>query len=122
MAVEPDALHKYRSRFMTDVLVVDCRSRMLYGAGHVVDAVSLTFSALLLRRMQKKGGGKSSLDDLVVHDKERFHRRHEASCLVLVYDECCGDVAASAPGCPLRVLLDVLRSEGVNVAYIAGVF
>ena len=100
-----------------EVLLLDCRTALAFDRTRIAEAVSVQFSALMLRRLKKQANVKVRLDHLQLSDTAATATRKHATTLVVVYDE---ESTSVDPLSPAGVLLRILVDEGVRPVFLKG--
>jgi len=104
-----------------DTIFVDCRSNCDYDQGHLQTAISLSFPAILWRRIFMQKSRPGCLDEFLMGDSKVLTRRHQPNVSLVLYDEDTMDANDCLPGNPLRVLCEILQLEpGTRFSYIKG--
>eukprot|EP00730_Choanoeca_flexa_P008489 TRINITY_DN12496_c0_g2_i1.p1 TRINITY_DN12496_c0_g2~~TRINITY_DN12496_c0_g2_i1.p1 ORF type:complete len:441 (+),score=137.01 TRINITY_DN12496_c0_g2_i1:365-1687(+) len=99
------------------VLLLDCRTALAYDRTRIADAVSVQFSALMLRRLKKQANVKVRVDHLQISDRKAIERRKQQDILVVVYDE---ESQRVEPLSPAGVLIRILSDEGIRPVFLTG--
>jgi predicted protein tyrosine phosphatase len=99
------------------VLLLDCRAALAYAHTRLPGAVHVQFSALMLRRFKRRARCPITVSDLKTSDAARLQLRHDASTLVVVYDD---DTHDARPDSPVGVLVRILRDENVEPICLRG--
>jgi rhodanese-related sulfurtransferase len=110
-------LHSVRQFNAREVLLLDCRTALAFDRTRIAEAVSVQFSALMLRRLKKQANVRVRLDHLQLSDTAATASRKRDTTLVVVYDE---DSVAVDPLSPAGVLLRILVDEGVRPVFLKG--
>lgn len=98
-------------RIAPDVLLVDCRSTCDYDQGHLQGAISLSFPAILWRRILMQKSRPGCLDEFLMCDSKVLVQRHQPNVSVVLYDEDTFDINDCPTGNPMRVLCEILQLE-----------
>eukprot|EP00047_Mylnosiga_fluctuans_P001556 m.220889 g.220889 ORF g.220889 m.220889 type:complete len:354 (+) comp10476_c0_seq1:82-1143(+) len=104
-------------------LVVDCRPQASFDQSHYKNAISLSFPAILWRRLLKQKSRPGCLDEFLMCDNQELKRRHEKGMSIVLYDEDTRDISDAPSTSPLRVLCEILlQEEKTIVFYLQGGF
>eukprot|EP00045_Choanoeca_perplexa_P008643 m.81331 g.81331 ORF g.81331 m.81331 type:complete len:442 (-) comp14569_c0_seq1:266-1591(-) len=111
------ALHSVLQFNAAQVLLLDCRTALAYDRTRIGAAISVQFSALMLRRLKRQANVKVRLDHLQLSDTTAIAARKRPDTLVVVYDE---ESTVIDPLSPAGVLWRILVDEGVQPVFLKG--
>eukprot|EP00043_Microstomoeca_roanoka_P014945 m.148955 g.148955 ORF g.148955 m.148955 type:complete len:512 (-) comp16148_c0_seq3:417-1952(-) len=101
----------------SETLVIDVRSFRKYTEAHIIGALTVRLSKLLMRRL---AAGRISVDD-VISDQDNKWKNRSSSCFVVCYDDHATDeTVIYDPQDPLHLVLRSLTSNGINAVFLSG--
>ena len=109
--------------FAPNCVIVDVRPQANFDQGHFNGAISLSFPAILWRRILKQKLRRGCLDEFLMCDWQELKRRHEPGVSIVLYDESTVDINLAPMSSPLRVLCEMLLLEkdmGTVMFYVKG--
>ena len=104
-------------------LIVDVRLQANFDQGHFINAISLSFPAILWRRILKQKHRIGCLDDFLMCEWQELKRRRDPGVSIVLYDEATVDINFAPLTSPLRVLCEMLLLEknmGTQMCYVKG--
>ncbi|KAK6180931.1 hypothetical protein SNE40_008895 [Patella caerulea] len=99
------------------LLVIDCRSTLVFDAKHIQGAVNVSIAGFCRKRLQQ---GQKSLIDLVSTREGRDMYKKKNNKDIVIYDDHTSDLRETTKDSPINIVINTLLREGKDPHILKG--